>query len=75
VTDPVDFLLRAALRLPRSSIEMLTEGLIAGLDAIDGDTDLEPEEDHCLAGDDGCAHMWRGGQRHWGSDREAEAGA
>ncbi len=40
-TDPVDFLLRAALRLPRPSIDRLVEGLIDGLDALDGDADLE----------------------------------
>jgi hypothetical protein len=41
VTDPVDFLLATAMRLPRHSIEMLAEALIAGLDAIDGDPDVE----------------------------------
>jgi len=35
-TDPVDFLLRAALRLPRPAIERLTDGLIACLDESDG---------------------------------------
>ncbi len=44
-TDPVDFLLRAAMRMPRPSIERLAEGLIAGLDAIDGDPDLEPDHE------------------------------
>jgi hypothetical protein len=66
-TDPVDFLLRAAFRLQRPEIERLTEGLIAGLDVIDGDPDLEPEQDQCLAGDDGCAAVWRMGQKFWGS--------
>jgi len=42
-TDPVDFLLRAALRLPRPAIERLTDGLIACLDESDGDPDLEPD--------------------------------
>ena len=41
MTDPVDFLLRAAMRLPRPAIERLTEALIAGLDALDGDPDVE----------------------------------
>ena len=48
-TDPVDFLLRAAMQLPRPAIERLTERLIAGLDAIDGDPDEEPgdeDEEH-----------------------------
>ena len=43
-TDPVDFLLRAGMRLPRPAIERLIEGLIAGLDAMDGDADLEPDD-------------------------------
>jgi hypothetical protein len=43
-TDPVDFLLRAAMRLPRQEIKRLTEGLITGLDAIDGDPDVEPDD-------------------------------
>jgi hypothetical protein len=44
-TDPVDFLLRAAMRLPRPAIERLADGIITGLDALDGDTDLEPDAD------------------------------
>jgi hypothetical protein len=44
-TDPVDFLLRAAMRLPRPSIERLADGIITGLDALDGDPDLEPSGD------------------------------
>jgi hypothetical protein len=44
-SDPVDFLLKAALRLPRASVERLTEGLITGLDAIDGDPDIEPDDE------------------------------
>jgi len=43
-TDPVRFLLAAAMRLPRESIERLADGLISGLDIIDGDTDLEPDD-------------------------------
>lgn len=45
MSDPVDFLLRAAMRLPRPAIERLADGLIAGLDAIDGDPDLEDGHD------------------------------
>lgn len=41
------------------------------MDAMDGDPDLEPEEDRCAAGDDGCAPMWVMGQRFWGSIAEA----
>lgn len=44
MTDPVDFLLRAAMRLPRPQIERLTDGLIDRLDRIDGDSDLEPDD-------------------------------
>jgi hypothetical protein len=44
-TDPVLFLLKAAMRLPRPQIERLAEGLIAALDTLDGDPDLE-EDDH-----------------------------
>jgi hypothetical protein len=53
-TDPVMFLLAAAMQLPRSSIEMLAEGLISGLDAMDGDTDMELNGDEADAsGDEG----------------------
>ena len=71
-TDPVDFLLRAAKRLPRPAIERLTEELIASLDAADGDPDLEPEQDSCLAGDDGCAAAWRSGVKLWGASQDDE---
>jgi hypothetical protein len=70
----VRFLLAAAMRLPGESIERLTEGLISSLDAIDGDPDLEPEEDRCEAGDDGCAPVWVMGRRHWGSGAEQDSG-
>ena len=39
------FLHAAAMRMPRESVERLTEGLIAGLDTLDGDPDLEPDDD------------------------------
>ena len=44
-TDPVRFLLAAAMQMPRESVERLTEGLIARLDNMDGDPDLEPDDD------------------------------
>jgi hypothetical protein len=44
MTDPVDFLLRAAMRLPRPAIERLTEKLINSMDSLDGDPDLEPDD-------------------------------
>ncbi len=43
-TDPVSFLLKAAMRLPRPSIERLAESLITGLNDMDGDPDDEDEE-------------------------------
>ncbi len=43
-TDPVDFLLRAAMRLPRPAIERLADSLISSLDELDGDPDLEPDD-------------------------------
>ncbi len=45
MTDPVDFVLRAAMRLSRPEIERLADGIIAGLDALDGDPDLETDDD------------------------------
>ncbi len=53
--------------LSRQAIEGAIETLIALLDAIDGDPDLEPETDMCSAGDDGCGPVWRMGELHWGS--------
>jgi hypothetical protein len=44
-TDPVRFLLAAAMRMPREAVERLAEGLIDRLDAIDGDPDLEDGHD------------------------------
>lgn len=53
-TDPVTFLLAAAMRMPRGAIERLTEGLIAGLDAMDGDPDIELNGDELdTCGDEG----------------------
>jgi hypothetical protein len=70
-----------ALAKARPAIESAVEALIGLLDGIDGDADFEPdlddeaEQDHCLAGDDGCG-PFIGGQRgglHWGSDWDGEA--
>jgi hypothetical protein len=44
-TDPIGSLLRAAMRLPRPAIERLTDGLVASMDEIDGDPDLEPDDE------------------------------
>lgn len=54
MTDPVDFLVRAAIRLQRSEIERLTEALITAMDALDGDTDVELNGDEAdKSGDEG----------------------
>jgi len=68
-TDPVRFLLAAAMRMPRDSVERM-DGLLAGLDALDGDPDLEAEQNFCLAGDDGCSPTWRMDRKLWGSTAE-----
>lgn len=64
-----------ALALPypldRKAISDQIETLIGLLDAMDGDFDLEPEEDYCVAGDDGCAPLILNGRTHWGSPDEA----
>ena len=54
--------------LSRHELARLTERLIERLDEIDGDPDLEPEEDCCEAGDDGCGMMIRHGVRFWGAE-------
>jgi hypothetical protein len=47
----------------RRMIEDEIERLIALLDAEDGDPDLEPEQDHCLASDEGLFAICRDGVR------------
>jgi hypothetical protein len=57
----------------RAELEAFVASAIDLLDSIDGDADLEPEEDRCEAGDDGCG-CFVGGQAggvHWGSAHEA----
>ena len=54
----------------RAEIEAEIERLIGLLDTADGDCDLEPEHDFCLAGDDGCAEIWRNGERLWGAETD-----
>lgn len=57
----------------RTTIASAVEVLIAVLDTMDGDPDfeeepdLEPEDDRCEAGDDGCGAFVRHGQVYWGS--------
>ena len=52
-TLPLDVLFAALPSLPRRILSRLTACLIERLDEMDGDPDLEPEDDRCLAGDDG----------------------
>ena len=55
----------------RAAIEDQVETLLALLDAMDGDCDLEPEHDRCEAGDDGCGALYNHqGVRVWGSSDE-----
>lgn len=57
--------------LSRDEIAALAELAIDALDAMDGDTDLEPDDDDlCEAADDGCAPVFRGGHVWWGSIEE-----
>lgn len=58
--------------MDREALAAMVELAIDRLDAMDGDPDLEPEEDRCAAGDDGCAPFWLMGQCWWGSRAEAE---
>jgi hypothetical protein len=57
----------------RQAIENQIEQLISLLDAIDGNPDLEPEEDLCPAGDDGCGFHRAGWSSGWGASEEEEA--
>ena len=61
---------RLLLRLDRDALEAVAEAAIAILDETS-----DPDEDHCLAGDDGCGVFFGGDQRgrHWGSQWEGEA--
>lgn len=56
----------------RSAIENQIEILLALLDQMDGDLDLEPEEDVCSAHDDGCGVVTLNGHRRWGSEQDGE---
>lgn len=49
---PLDVLLASVPSLPRAILARLTARMIDRMDALDGDPDLEPEEDCCAAGDD-----------------------
>jgi hypothetical protein len=59
----------------RGAIADEIERLIAILDTVDGDPDLEPEHDMCLAGDDGCGFHQCGALVGWGNDHDEMATA
>ena len=61
---------RSLARLDPAALEAVAEAAIGLLDEL-----RDPDEDHCLAGDDGCGALI-GGDRsgvRWGSEWEGEA--
>lgn len=60
---------RSLARLDRAGLEAVAEAAIAMLDEMS-----DPDEDRCLAGDDGCGSFHGGelGGVHWGSLWEDE---
>ncbi len=67
---PLGLLSQSIPLLSRGELEDVIERLIDELDRRDGDYDLEPEDDACLAGDDGCGRIIRQGRVLWGSDED-----
>jgi hypothetical protein len=64
-------MLAAIPSLPRAELSRLTERLIDRMDELDGDPDLEPEQDRCGAADDGCGAAYNGrGEIVWGTREE-----
>lgn len=61
------------LSLGREELATFAEIAIDVLDMVDGDPDLEVEEDRCQAADDGCAPVFADGQIFWGSLADAES--
>lgn len=58
--------------LPRDVLSAIVTAMINRIDELDGDPDFEPEQDRCLAGDDGCGAVvipWFG-RVVYGSDHE-----
>lgn len=51
---PLDMLLSLIPSLPRHALDLLTQEMIDRLDALDGDPDLEPEDDIENDEHDGC---------------------
>lgn len=58
----------------RKAIESQIEALLWLLDEMDGDPDVEEEEDVCAAHDDGCGAVWINGQLYWGSEEDEPQG-
>ena len=56
--------------LPRPLLCRLTDRMIERLDEMDGDVDLEPEEDVDGSHDDGCGMIIIHGRECWGSEHE-----
>ncbi len=52
---PLDMLLASVPSLPRALLSRLTARMINRMDELDGDPNLEPDEDCCAAGDDDLA--------------------
>jgi len=61
---------RSLARLDAAALEAVAEAAIGLLDEL-----RDPDEDHCLAGDDGCGAFCGGelGGTQWGSEWEGEA--
>lgn len=67
---PLGLLSQSIPLLSRGELEDVIERLIDELDRRDGDYDLEPEADACLAGDDGCSAITHNGRTYWGSEED-----
>lgn len=64
----------APVEAPRRGLARLEARAIDALDAIDGDSDFEPDsDDRCEAAEDGCAPVLADGQVCWGSLADAES--
>ena len=65
---PLFLIDQAIPKLSRHDLEHLTERLIDRLDEIDGDPDLELDDDRCAAADDGCGSTLVHNAVRWGSE-------
>jgi len=57
-TLPLDIALTVIPSLPRAALERLVQRAIDHLDALDGDTDVEPEETDQSGGEDDCDRIY-----------------